>query len=422
MTALAGARPDRRQRARTLLRSHLDFGPRPSRAVLLGLAGALAVQRIAVPGTQLPLLVPLVYVAVAIGLYRGALSFDVARLRLFLMAAVLVVASTLTAVIRGLAPSVSSALLVLGVYACGTLVLTAPTWAGYRALLGGYVRVMSAFAGLGTLLFGLQWAGLAYSDWLAAVLPDQMLLTGYYTTNPLLYGSPYQRANGLVFLEPSFFSLFCGLGLAAALYLRVGLVPLGILATGLITSVSGNGMVVATAAIAVLVVTRQWRSLAPMVVPAIIVAIAMVAYGLGPILLSRLTEVTRTDSSASMRFVQPYDIFADHLMQSVPTLLIGQGAGTADTLATTVRADLVAPIIPKVVYEYGLITAVLLLAMLVSMTLSRVPTWVVGAGLALVYWIVNPSLLVPLVPFTVFTFMTLWAPLRSPARGPDPGQ
>jgi hypothetical protein len=417
MTAVAGARPDRRQRARALLRSHLDFGPRPSRAVLLGLAGALAVQRIAVPGTQLPMLVPLVYVAVAIGLYRGVLSFDVARLRLFLVATVLVVASTLTAVLRGLAPSVSSALLVLGVYACGTLVLTAPTWAGHRALLGGYVRVMSGFAGFGTVLFGLQWAGLAYSDWLAAVLPDRMLLAGYYTTNAVFYDSPYQRANGLVFLEPSFFSLFCGLGLAAGLYLRVGLVPLGILAAGLITSVSGNGMVVAAAAVAVLVATRQWRSLRPLAVPAVVVAIVVVAFGLGPVLATRITEVTRTDSSASFRFIQPYGIFADHLVQSVPTLLIGQGAGTADTLASAVRTDLVAPIIPKVVYEYGLVTAVVLLAALVSMTLSRVPTWVVGAGLALVYWVINPSLLVPLVPFTVFTFMTLWAPLRSP---PEP--
>jgi hypothetical protein len=418
MTTLAGARPGRRQRARDLLRGALDLGPRPSVAVVVALAGGVAVQRIAVPGTQLPLLVPLVYVAVAIGLHRRVLSFDVARLRLFLVAAVLVVVSTLTATLRGLAPSLSSALLVLGVYACGTLVLTAPSWAGYRALLGGYVRVMTGFATLGVLLFAAQWVGLAYHDWLGAVLPDRMLLSGYYTTNPIVYGSPYQRANGLVFLEPSFFSLFCGLGLAAGLYLRIGLIPLGILAAGLVTSVSGNGMVLAVTAVGVLLVTRQWRALRPLAVPAIVVAIALVAFGLGPILLTRITEVARSDSSASMRFVQPYGLFTDRVLESVSTLLIGQGAGAADTVATTVRADLVAPIIPKVVYEYGLVTAVLLLATLVSMTLSRVPTWVVGAGLALVYWVINPSLLVPLLPFTVFTFMTLWAPLRgSPDRG-----
>lgn len=396
------------------LHSSLMVGPRPPLALVVALTAGLAIQRLSVPGTQLPLLVPFVYGVIAVGLYRRVLSFDVARVRLYLVALVLVAVSTLTATLRGLTPSLSSALLLCGLYACGTVVLTAPTWEAYRTLLSAYVRVMTGFAGFGAALFVAQWAGLLYRDWVAAVVPDSMLLDGYYSSIALFFGSPYQRANGMVFLEPSFFSLFTGLAIAAALYLRAGLLSLSVLTVGLITSVSGNGMVVATAAVVVLVVSRQWRSLRPLAVPAVLALLAVVAFELSPILLGRLTEVTRSDSSASLRFVEPYGLFIGQLLESPATLLVGQGAGAADSLVGTVRAsELVAPVAPKVLYEYGLITGLALLTTLLSMTMARVPTWVLGAGLALVYWIINPSLLVPVLPFTVFVFTTIWAPLRA---------
>jgi hypothetical protein len=78
-----------------------------------------------------------------------------------------------------------------------------------------------------------------------------------------------------------------------------------------------------------------------------------------------------------------------------------------------VRAtDLQAPVLPKVVFEYGLVAAVPLVALLLALTLSRVPTPALAAGLAVVYWVVNASLLVPLLVVTVLAFVSWWAPLR----------
>lgn len=402
--------------------------PRPPAALVAALAVGIGLQRLAVPGVQVPLLLPLALAAVAVGLHRGVLSFDRARLRLYLVAAVAVVAATVAALLRGLAPSLPSVALLLGIYACGTVVLTAPTWAGYRTLLTAFVRVMTGYAAFGTVLFAAQWAGLAYRDWLGVVVPDAMLLQGFRTSNALVYGEALVRANGQVFLEPSMFSLFTGLGLATALYLRAGPLVLAVLFVGLTASVSGNGMVVLAAAVAVLFLSGRWGSLRPLLVPAVLGAGAAVAFGLLPTLLSRATEVTRSDSSASLRFVQPYGIFLDRLLESPTALLLGQGAGTADTYVQTVRAaDLLAPVVPKVLFEYGLVAAVPLLALLCSQFLSRVPTWVLGAGLALVYWVINASLLVALLPLTLMVFTTLWAPLRERPRpgagtpAPDPG-
>jgi hypothetical protein len=392
---------------------------RPPGVLVGAIAVALAAQRLCLPGTQVPLLLPLAVGAIALGLYLGVLSFDRSRLRLYLVALVAVVVSSLVAELRGLDPALPSVLVLLGIYACGTVVLPSATWRGYRTLLTAFVRVMVGFAVVGAVVFAAQWAGLAYRDWLAVVVPDSMLLQGYYTTNPLTFGSPYFRANGLVFLEPSFFSLFTGLALAAALYLRAGYLTLAVLLLGLITSVSGNGMVVTAVAIVVLAVTRQWRALRPLVLPAVATAVAVFAFSLGPTLLDRATEVVNGDSSASLRFVQPYGIFVEQLWGSAETLLLGRGAGSADDLVLSIRAaDLQAPVIPKIFYEYGLVAAILLLGMLWSMFLTRVPTWVLGAGLAVIYWGVNPSLLVPVLPFTLMVFVTLWAPLREPRLPP----
>jgi hypothetical protein len=387
--------------------------PRPPAALVAAVAVGIGVQRLALPGVQIPLLVPLAVAAIAVGLQRGMLSFDRARLQLYLVAAAAAVAATVAALLRGLAPSLPSLAILLGIYACGTVVLSAPTWAGYRTLLTAFVRVMTGYAALGTVVFAAQWVGLGYRDWLGAVVPDSMLLQGFRTTNPLVYGQELMRANGVVFLEPSMFSLFTGLALATALYLRAGPLTLAVLFVGLTASVSGNGMVVLAAAVGVLALAGRWVALRPLLVPAVLGAGVAVVFGLLPTLLSRATEVTRTDSSASLRFVQPYGVFLDRLLESPTTLLLGEGAGAADSYVQTVRAaDLLAPVVPKILFEYGLVAAIPLVALLCSLFLARVPTWVLGAGLALVYWVINASLLVALLPFTLMVFSTLWAPLR----------
>jgi hypothetical protein len=175
--------------------------------------------------------------------------------------------------------------------------------------------------------------------------------------------------------------------------------------------------------VVVLAIFGEWRKLRPLAVPAALGLVAVLAFGLGPTLLARVTEVENGDSSASLRFVQPYSLFARELTGDPLALLLGRGAGAADSYVATVRAaDLQAPVLTKILFEYGLVVTLPLLALLCSLFFARVPTWVLGVGLALVYWGVNASLLVPLLPFTLFTFLTLWAPLRDqrPPRMPEP--
>ena len=56
---------------------------------------------------------------------------------------------------------------------------------------------------LGIMQFSLQLAGLGFIDPIQNI-PAQLLLSDYNTQNPLYFGSPYIKANGMFLLEPSF--------------------------------------------------------------------------------------------------------------------------------------------------------------------------------------------------------------------------
>lgn len=372
-------------------------------------------QRLALPtpAGQLPLVLVGGLALITLGLRTQVLSLHRGRFRLFLLMAAATSLVTFVAAVRGLPLSLTSFMFLLLIYACGTVVLTEASGRDFTLFLQLFVKLMTFFAALGAGLFAAQWAGLEYRDWLGSVVPESLLLQGFHTTNPLVFGSDIFKANGVLFLEPSFFSLFSGLAVAAALYLGLGPVYLGILLLGLVSSLSGNGFVVAGAAVLTLVIQGKWTRLRPIALPGAIAALIAWVTGLGSLILSRVTEVSDDQASASLRFVQPYGLFSEQLSGSLSTVLYGRGPGAADALAVATRqSDLLAPVVPKVIYEYGVIAGVVILVLIWRQFLHRPPTWTLATGLGLVYWVVNASLLVPLIPLTMFLLLGIWEPLR----------
>src|SRR5262249_41306766 len=110
-------------------------------------------------------------------------------------------------------------------------------------VLGSINRFLVAIAILGVLQFVFQGAIsrtiLFFIDY---ELPTSMLLTGYNNLNPLNYGSPWMKSNGVFLAEPSYFSQVVALGIIIEFSYRRRLWILGIYAAAMFCSFSGTGI------------------------------------------------------------------------------------------------------------------------------------------------------------------------------------
>ncbi|MCY7396084.1 MAG: hypothetical protein LH468_08035 [Nocardioides sp.] len=365
-------------------------------------------QRFAIPlgggGQQLPAAIPAALAVVMYGLARGHVV--VCRRRAALLGVALVTLSLLTvvALIRGAEPSLLSFLLFVTIYPVALVDLLDARAA--RRGLDFFVDLMLVAAGVGLVLYGLQYAGLAYSDHLAQVVPPELLLTGFNTADPIEFGSELYRSNGVVFLEPSFFSLFLGLAAVISLVNRRRVVLLPLLLGGIAVTTAGNGLVVVLVSVAWLAVVGPRRRLLALVPSAAVAVAAASLTPLGALFVQRSGEIGADNSSASLRLVQPYvELFPAYVASPV-TALLGQGAGSAQRLVEQQVGSLavIVPAVPKLFVEYGWVGAVPVLVFLLHLVLARVRQASWAPALLVVYLVVNASLLQPTLAFVVITF------------------
>jgi hypothetical protein len=170
-------------------------------------------QRISLPiSTGVSLLLPVTLALLLVGLRLGVFEWERLRLGLYAACTGLAAFVALVNAGRGTGWSPASLALLVVLY----LPLCCVVEHGRRdrartAALTTFVRLLTVLAWASLLYLLLQVTGvLVYRDLLADVVPDAFLNTGFNTANPYYYGSPYYRANGFFFLEPSFFSQALG--------------------------------------------------------------------------------------------------------------------------------------------------------------------------------------------------------------------
>ena len=209
--------------------------------------GIVVSQRLALPlgsSGQVPLVVLLSLAALIVGWRNGLLRLDTNRARLYLLSVASAALASLVQIAFGLQVSWLAIVFFILLYLPACFMFANLSLASQRAVLWFFVRLMSFIALTGLAAFVAQFLGYPYEDLLGRVIPERFLQTGYVTSYPIYFGSAIYRANGLIFLEPSFFSLFCGLALLVLLYLRRRSVHMLVLTVALIAAVSGNGFVV----------------------------------------------------------------------------------------------------------------------------------------------------------------------------------
>lgn len=402
-TPVADVRPDEDRATappRPVVRSR-HLAPWTGRGLVVLLVLVVVTQRFLVPpGLPVALALLLVYAGVAVLWSRGRLRVDRVRVELFAAAAVLILLATAGASATGGSVSITSVGLLLVLWAPWVLRL-AP---GHRAVQEGlgdaFVNLMVVLALVGVAQMGLQLAGLwTFEDYLDVWLRSY-LQQGFNASDPIFYGSSVWKSNGFVFLEASTFSQYCGLAVIFCLVMRQPAWKLLVLALGMASTVSGTGIVLVIFG-AVLVVLRAPRLLRPSALLAGAAAVGIVFLSpVYPLLLGRVDEPTRAGSSGSLRFVQPYTEVMAGLDADPLRYLFGAGPGAVQRLLEsgkggTLGQAVLYPIVPKAVFEYGVIAGGVFVLFIALAVLDRGPWPVVPA--AVLFWLVflGGNLLLP---------------------------
>lgn len=240
-----------------------------------------------------------------------------------------------------------------------------------RRVLLAYNRHMLFFGILGVLQFALQFAGFRFFSF-SGLVPDAFLIEfAYNVAIPLSYGSPYFKSNGVFFLEPSFFSQFVAIALAAEVLLFRRPFHVAVYGLAIVASYSGSGLLTLATALAILSLLR------PRYAGLLLALLLALALGLGLLglvapdvyayYIGRAVEVRSSGSSGYLRYVTPFLILGETMHGAA--LLFGYGPGAAEKFRVGYEYNVNA--MAKILLDYGLFGALLFFGFLVSVFVRR---------------------------------------------------
>jgi hypothetical protein len=393
---------------------------RRGRLSLMGLMlSTILLQRLAIPAGDftLPAILPLGLAVIGYLVVVGDLRPAGSRLALFLAAAGALAASAYLAARYSTQVRISALLVVLAVWAPWALRAAgddAERLAGFRRMGVLYVRTMIVLALVGVAQIGLQLLGVwRYRDVVMDTVPPQFLVPDYNTSIPMAYESPIYKAQAFVFVEPSTFSQFVAVAIVVAILLRAPLWQVTVLALGLISALSGTGLLLLGVGVLLLMV-RAPAVIRPLYVVAAALALsAALATPAFDVYSARTAELESETSSLALRFVLPYDEVADGLDRDTRRWVTGAGPGASDRVleSAQVRAGLavVYTIPAKALFEYGLPAALVFLAF-VLVSLFRCAPVVALPGTMLVWLLfMGGYLAIPHTVWAVWLLSPVWS-------------
>ena len=380
-------------------------------------------QRIGIPmaETSISVAIPIGYLLIGVLAVRGSLGISRIRVELLLVALAACFAATVAVSESGKDFSFPSLMLLVVIYL--PWILRARTSDGFALVASAgrtFVWTMLVLAPIGVLQLASQFAGVwQYEDYLGNVLLPDYIVPNYNFNNALEFGSTTFKGTAFVLLEPSFLSQFCALAVIIGLVLRVRAWQLIVLIAGVASSVSGTGIFLLMAG-AVLLLLRAPQLLRVGYVVAAAIAVWLVLQSpVAALLLDRSGEFTETQSSGYSRFVAPYIQVLEGLADDPSRYAIGDGAGTSEDLLVTngegFSEVVLYVILPKLVFEYGVVAGGLFVIFLVVATLRGSPWRVVPGSVLFMVFFLSGALLQPQTAFLAWIFTTLGS-----REDPDP--
>lgn len=373
--------------------------------------GCIFLQRLAVPvgAIQLSLSFLVGYGGLAYLMMRGriVLSFPLCILFFVVMAAL-----TMSILHSGSSASLMSFFYLFSIYSLYLFKVRGDGQAAAEDIRELYQRFMLVAAAGGIAQFCLQF-----------VLPQELLFPLetfvplpfkfgeiYNVIIPLTYGSPIFKSNGIIFLEPSFFSQFLALAFILELSGRQRASRLGLLAGGLLVAYSGTGLLLIALFLPYLMLRRGNLYLLLFAIAGVIIlAFSATALNLDTF-LGRVGEFNSPESSGFARFVSPFYLFRD-FMETPSAFLLGLGPGSIDEVMKQasyrgyVSHD---PTWIKAVLEYGVVAGLLLLGYVVAAFFAGSRDKVFSGVLLCLFLFMGGYLLNPIMHF-LFASLLVWS-------------
>lgn len=195
------------------------------------------------------------------------------------------------------------------------------------------------------------------------ILPEAIRGGGTYTF--LREGGSLIKANGFFLRESADLSLITSLALLIEYSTKARLPVMGILAAGLLSAVSGSGIV---ALLAGFVLPRAISRVPLFVVSgsALVLALFVLYYvdipGINSMFFDRLSEINQPGTSGYARFVAPMGMVQINLNDGGSAMWLGNGAGSFFRSTQLLRAkyEIADPTWAKLTFEYGFIGLVLI--------------------------------------------------------------
>lgn len=251
-----------------------------------------------------------------------------------------------------------------------------------------FLSIASLLAALALAQYFLQ--GILSTAFLYPIdsfVPVQFVVQGFNALGTIHYGSDVLRATGMFLLEPSFLTQFLAVAFIAEAITSRRLVRLALFTAGILVAHAGTGLLILLVCLPlVVVVHRRWDLL-------IYAAIGVAAiFALGELLnldtmLNRVNEFSDPKSSGFARFVGGFYLFDQMLWPQPLRALFGYGAGAFMEYTHLFQREVADMPVTKMVFEFGLIGAVVYFAFLMSCLFSSPLPRILSLAIALTFFL-----------------------------------
>ncbi len=363
-------------------------------------------QRISLPfvgGKQLPFAIILAYTCFFILLFTFQLKINTVRYFLYSVAAFL---CTIAICFSDIDFSPYSFFYMLIVYLPFLFVLKTRNNKLYLQVLFSFQIIMVIGAFLGVAQVTLQVLGSKPIDPFS-FLPADYVQQGYMTSYDFYYGigKSVKKANGFIFLEPSFFSQFSALAIIVEAVYFKKMWRLILYFVALVVSFSGTGLLLLFWGILFVPALRTKRIITAIVL-IIIMLVLFFPFYFSNLIISRVSELSTHATSGYSRFVAPYLAMVDILSNS-GAFLHGLGPGAVKEFEDFYNASFTP--ISKIIIEYGIIAGPTVLVFIIFSFVYNTCYIPLSLSFLFVYLFLSGSLLQPQTIYFFYFLNIVWS-------------
>jgi hypothetical protein len=392
---------------------------RTARWVLAIFVLEVGLQRVAVPGSPVGILLPVVVVWAVLGITRGVVELDRRRLAVWCLVEAVTGIAMLVQMVVLPAPilSVNSWLLLTLVWLPAVTRFVDRRPETYLLALRKVVGVCLVLA-VGCMIMMLtQFVGLHYVDWFAKLVPTPLQLAGFNFSYPIYYQSTIYRANAWIGLEPSCVSFQLGIGLLCAVLVRARWWVLVAMVGGLAATFAASGFFLFVVGLIVLLVFPIRYALRRYLVPGAAIIIIISSTSFGENLWERSGELADSGSSTALRGVTGYTELLPEWSSNLLAAIVGRGPGSSQRIIDAIGIEgLIVPFPAKLLFDYGLFAGFVLAAFLLFCYVDGLSASLAFALFFSLWTVQSANQSVFVVP--VIVLVTMWAP-RITARLED---